>query len=139
MIHHSFMPIPEFNSRAVGMRSIQNQPSPTRGGDQSRRSIGHPGRGVCQLLQVSSKLLHASKLVILTTSLNKSNSQFPEIKHCRNPVVKALKVCLSDQGRRDLDVIDAALDGAVDFMCYKGGERIASKCTLSRKLFNTEM
>ncbi len=53
-------------------------------------------------------------------------SHFPEIKHCRKPVVEALKVCLSDQGRQDLEIVDNAIDAAVDFMCYKGGERIAS-------------
>ncbi len=37
-----------------------------------------------------------------------------------------MQVCLSDQADRDLEIFDGALDEALDFMCYKGGERIAS-------------
>ena len=42
-------------------------------------------------------------------------------------MISALQVCLSDQGDEDVETIDSAIDGALDFMCYKGGERIASK------------
>ena len=46
-------------------------------------------------------------------------------------MISALQVCLSDQGDEDLETIDSAIDGALDFMCYKGGERIASIDILS--------
>jgi len=49
----------------------------------------------------------------------------PEVKDCRAPMISALQVCLSDQGDEDLETIDSAIDGALDFMCFKGGERIA--------------
>jgi len=49
----------------------------------------------------------------------------PEIKDCRAPMISALQVCLSDQGDEDVETINSAIDGALDFMCYKGGERIA--------------
>lgn len=53
-------------------------------------------------------------------------SQIPEVKQCRIPVIAALKVCLSEEADNDLDTVDATIDGALDFICYKGGERIAS-------------
>jgi hypothetical protein len=37
-----------------------------------------------------------------------------------------MQVCLSDQADQDLEIFDEAISAAVDFMCYKGGERIAS-------------
>jgi len=49
----------------------------------------------------------------------------PGIKHCRTPMISALQVCLSHQRDDDLQLIDSAIDGALDFMCFKGGERIA--------------
>jgi len=49
----------------------------------------------------------------------------PDLKACREPMTQSLQVCLSDQGVEDLERFNAAIDGALDFMCYKGGERIA--------------
>jgi len=49
----------------------------------------------------------------------------PEIKSCRAPMISALQVCLSDQGDEDVEIINTAIDGALEFMCFKGGERIA--------------
>lgn len=57
--------------------------------------------------------------------------QIPDVKQCRMPVIAALKVCLSDEADNDLDILDATIDAALDFICYKGGERIASKQSLS--------
>lgn len=37
-----------------------------------------------------------------------------------------MQVCLSDQADQDLEIFDEAISAALDFMCYKGGERIAS-------------
>lgn len=54
-------------------------------------------------------------------------SQVLAIKQCRIPVISAMQVCLSDQADQDLEVVDEAMNAALDFMCYKGGERIASK------------
>jgi len=54
-------------------------------------------------------------------------SLLPDLKACREPMTQSLQVCLSDQGVEDLERFNAAIDGALDFMCYKGGERIASK------------
>ena len=59
------------------------------------------------------------------------HSLIPEVKDCRAPMISALQVCLSDQGDEDLETIDSAIDGALDFMCFKGGERIASIDILS--------
>lgn len=53
-------------------------------------------------------------------------SQISAIKKCREPVILAMQVCLSDQADQDLEIFDEAISAAVDFMCYKGGERIAS-------------
>ena len=58
--------------------------------------------------------------------------QIPEVKECRAPVIEALKVCLSDDADNDLDILDATIDAALDFLCYKGGERIASKAYFMR-------
>ena len=55
-----------------------------------------------------------------------SNSQIPAIKRCRAPLFSAMEVCVSDATFKDLGVFEDAIDGALDFMCYKGGERIAS-------------
>ena len=42
-------------------------------------------------------------------------------------MIKAVQVCLTDQADRDLEIFDAVLEAALNFICYKGGERIASK------------
>jgi len=49
----------------------------------------------------------------------------PKLKSCRDPLTESSSVCLSDQSVKDLDIFNAAIDGALDFVCYKGGERIA--------------
>ena len=46
-------------------------------------------------------------------------------------MISALQVCLSDQGDEDVEIINTAIDGALEFMCFKGGERIASKDSFS--------
>ena len=41
-------------------------------------------------------------------------------------MIKAVQVCLTDQADQDLEIFDAVLEAALNFVCYKGGERIAS-------------
>ena len=55
------------------------------------------------------------------------HSLMPEIRSCAQPLVSSLEICLNDQGDEDLHLSIAAIDAALDFLCYKGGERMASK------------
>lgn len=55
-----------------------------------------------------------------------SYSQIPAIKRCQAPLFSSLEVCVSSYTIQDLKVLENAIDAALDFMCYKGGERIAS-------------
>lgn len=53
-------------------------------------------------------------------------SQVPAIKKCSAPVFSALQVCVTEQSGQDLKIFQSAIDEALDFICFKGGERIAS-------------
>ena len=78
---------------------------------------------VYTLLQVKISFFTIYALILEISFL----SLLPDLKACREPMTQSLQVCLSDQGVEDLERFNAAIDGALDFMCYKGGERIASK------------
>ncbi len=54
-------------------------------------------------------------------------SQIPELMNCAEKVTDAMSVCLGDQGKEDLKTFVGVVDAALEFLCYKGGERIASK------------
>lgn len=56
-------------------------------------------------------------------------SEITAIKECKTPLMSAMQVCLSEKALQDLEVFNSTIDEALDFMCFKGGERIASKLT----------
>ncbi|KAI9552020.1 hypothetical protein GHT06_022357 [Daphnia sinensis] len=74
---------------------------------------------------ITEEIKEASPKGILDEVFAKYCNQVPAIKQCRIPVISAMQVCLSDQADQDLEVLDEAMNAALDFMCYKGGERIA--------------
>jgi len=51
--------------------------------------------------------------------------QIPELMNCAEKVTDAMSVCLGDQGKEDLKTFVGVVDAALEFLCYKGGERIA--------------
>ncbi|XP_046631751.1 27 kDa glycoprotein-like [Daphnia pulicaria] len=74
---------------------------------------------------ITEEIKEASPKGILDEVFAKYCDQISAIKKCREPVILAMQVCLSDQADQDLEIFDEAISAAVDFMCYKGGERIA--------------
>lgn len=77
------------------------------------------------VMNISEEIKAAIPRGALDEVFSKYCDQIPEVKECRIPVIAALKVCLSDEADNDLDILDATIDAALDFICYKGGERIA--------------
>ena len=51
-------------------------------------------------------------------------------------MIKAVQVCLTDQADQDLEIFDAVLEAALNFVCYKGGERIASMTLENYEIVN---
>jgi len=77
------------------------------------------------LVNISAEIKDAMPRGALDEVFTKYCNQIPEIKDCRVPMIKAVQVCLTDQADRDLEIFDAVLEAALNFICYKGGERIA--------------
>lgn len=77
------------------------------------------------LVNISDEIKDAMPRGALDEVFAKYCNQLPEIKDCRAPMIKAVQVCLTDQADQDLEIFDAVLEAALNFVCYKGGERIA--------------